>query len=85
MGVSVVFSGLILTYLTIVLIVKIPLLLAGMKKSQSVPAGSPGGAPVVQTVSVLDSEQMAAIATALEIELRLRRSVANTRFTFRKK
>lgn len=85
MGVGVVFSGLVLTYLTIVLIVKVPLLMAGWRKGRSLPAGGPGNAPVVEAAAPLDPEKMAVVAAALEIELRLRKSVANTRFTFRRR
>jgi len=85
MGVSVVFFGLLLTYLTIVLIIKVPILLAGFKKPAAVLVQTPVTMSSVQEQLPPDPEKIAVIATILEIELRLRKNVANTRFTFRKR
>jgi hypothetical protein len=84
MGTGVVFTGLVLTYLTIVLIIKLPLLAAKWKK-EPVPVAVPqipvpAGTDPVQ----ISNEKMAVIATVLEVELRLRKNVGSTRFTFRK-
>ena len=84
LGTGVVFTGLVLTYLTIVLIVKIPSLMANWKKPEPTVVLAPqAAAPVVATAS-MDPEKMAVIAMVLEVELRLRKNVANTRYTFRK-
>lgn len=85
MGIGVVFTGLVLTYLTIVLIIKLPILAARWKGSgKTVTAPQ---VPSAMTVDLIppDPEKMAVIATVLEVELRLRKNMANTRFTFRKR
>ncbi len=83
LGVSVVFAGLALTYFVIVAIIRIPLLMEKLKRTPVPPAAVEPKSP--KAVLVLpSSETMAIIATVLEVELRLRNSMANTRFTFRR-
>lgn len=84
LGVSVVFTGLILTYLIIVAIIQIPVLAEKLKRPKTVLAPQPEGKTAAETQTPVSAEKMAVIATVLEVELRLRNSMANTRFTFRR-
>ena len=83
LGIGVVFSGLILTNLTILLITNFSRWAHWGKREPEGPSALRRPADPAGEEKTASPEQLAVIAAILEVESRLRKSIADTRFTFR--